>query len=636
MPSLPLNHWIVGSSFGRSDDQTARFLAEGAWEIANPSDADQALVKAMRPGDRIAIKSTFVQKYNLPFDVQGQPVSVLRIKARGTINNNPGTGEKVMVEWDQDYKGADWYFYTFRSTIWQLPTNVEDAQRLIAFIFEDQPQDYEWFLAQPYWRDKYTGDASSRTNSVWIEKTLVSGRPDREDGSHALGKALWSPQASKNGGDIYANMRRVEPGDIILHLTDNSGFTGISRAAGRADDAFRGVAGTEWEGPCYRIELENYVELKPPLPRDQLFKTEPFANELAELVKSGAKGLFFNRKLELNQGAYLTEATPTLLSILNRAYIDAAGVPLPWINAENSAVSDDLPSEVAPYSIEDALQSLFFEPAEIESILLLWRAKKNVILQGPPGVGKSFAATKLAFALMGHAARDRVEFVQFHQSYSYEDFVEGFRPNEQGFKLEFGKFVRFCRRAEADPGNTYVFIIDEINRGNLSKILGELMLLIEGDKRGSEWAMKLASGNVPFHVPANVHLMGLMNTADRSLAVVDYALRRRFAFVDLKPKLRSAKFNAHLQKHGISASVIELIVDRVEALNKEIIADSINLGPGFAIGHSFFCGKPMPSEDELAWFRRIIQTEVAPLLREYWYDAEGRANTWEARLVEGL
>lgn len=636
MSNSRLNYWIVGSAFARSDDQTARFLAEGTWEISNPPEPDRALVKAMRPGDRIAIKSTFVQKHGLPFDVHGQSVSVLRIKARGTITQNQGDGERVSVDWDRRYDGADWYFYTFRSTIWQLPTGIEEAQRLIAFIFSDQPQDYEWFLAQPYWRDKYLTTEMPKTPSVWIEKTLVTGRVDREVGEHALGRALWSPKTSKSGGDIYANMRRVEPGDIVLHLTDNRGFTGISIAAERADDTFEGLVGTEWEGPCYRIALQDYVDLQPPLLRDQLFKTEPFAAELAELVESGAKGLFFNRKLELNQGAYLTEVTPTLLAILNRAYIHAAGKPLPWMDAEDVAEAGDLPAAVAPYSIDDALQSLFLDTTEIEAILLLWRAKKNVVLQGPPGVGKSFAATKLAFALMGQAARDRVEFVQFHQSYSYEDFVEGFRPTEQGFKLEFGKFVQFCRRAEADPSNTYVFVIDEINRGNLSKILGELMLLIESDKRGPEWAIKLASGNVPFHVPANVHLMGLMNTADRSLAVVDYALRRRFAFVDLRPKLRSPKFKAHLQSREIGDAVIELLVDRVEALNQEIIADTINLGSGFAIGHSFFCGKPMPSEDDRAWFRRVIHTEVAPLLREYWYDAEGRATAWEARLLEGL
>ena len=201
------------------------------------------------------------------------------------------------------------------------------------------------------------------------------------------------------------------------------------------------------------------------------------------------------------------------------------------------------------------MQELFLSREEAENILLLWRAKNNIILQGPPGVGKSFAAHKFAFALIGFKDREKVGFVQFHQSYSYEDFVEGFRPTEKGFELKPGKFVEFCRRAEAYPNNRYVFIIDEINRGNLSKILGELMLLIEPDKRDPKWAMPLASGRAPFHVPTNVYIMGLMNTADRSLAVVDYALRRRFAFVALMPKIDSPRFSEHLEMLGISAPI---------------------------------------------------------------------------------
>jgi hypothetical protein len=423
MASMPLNYWIVGSAFReRNDDQTARFLTHGVWEIDRPSASDQAMVKAMQPGDRIAIKSTFVQKHGLPFNNRGQSVSVLRIKARGTITANPSDGERVSVAWDSEYKGGDWYFFTYRGTIWQLPQDSEPAERLIQFIFAGEPQDYDWFLAQPHWRDKYIGADELAPPSVWIEKTLVAGRADREGGDHALGKALWSPQKSKNGGDIYANMRRVEPGDVILHLTDNRGFTGVSIAAERADDTFDGLVGTEWEGPCYRIALCDYVELDPPLLRDQVFRTEPFAAELGELVESGAKGLFFNRKLELNQGAYLTEATPTLLSILNRAYVHAAGKPLPWMDEEETA-KPTASLAASPYSPEDALQSLFLEAAEIDAILLLWRAKKNIVLQGPPGVGKSFAASKLAFALMGQQARDRMEFVQFHQSYAYEELT---------------------------------------------------------------------------------------------------------------------------------------------------------------------------------------------------------------------
>src|SRR6185437_16284245 len=161
------------------------------------------------------------------------------------------------------------------------------------------------------------------------------------------------------------------------------------------------------------------------------------------------------------------------------------------------------------------------------------------------------------------------------------------RPTETGFKLRTGKFVDFCRRAAADLERPYVFVVDEINRGNLSKILGELMLLIESDKRNSSWEMPLAYGNELFHVPRNVHLLGLMNTADRSLAVVDYALRRRFAFVELGPKLESPKFRPALADVNVSPELAEVIVSRIGELNSEIVNDVENLGPGFAIGHSF-------------------------------------------------
>jgi MoxR-like ATPase len=363
-------------------------------------------------------------------------------------------------------------------------------------------------------------------------------------------------------------------------------------------------------------------------------KTEPFATELKELAAAGARGLFYNSNLELNQGAYLTECTPTLLSILARAYRAYAGKDLPLVDVDTETTIE-LAKERA-FTIEDALDGLFLDRNEVADILLLWRAKKNIVLQGPPGVGKSFAAQRLAYALMGARDKSRVGFVQFHQSYSYEDFVEGFRPAGDGFHLQAGKFVRFCREAEADQNSTYVFIIDEINRGNLSKILGELMLLVEPDKRDSNWAISLASGSVPFFVPANVFLIGLMNTADRSLAVVDYALRRRFAFVDLGPKLRSPAFREHVQRLGVEARHVDALVGRIESLNSEIVADVTNLGLGFAIGHSFFCGGPVSDEDGPAWYRRIMRTEILPLLREYWFDAPLKVSEWEERLLAPL
>ena len=331
----------------------------------------------------------------------------------------------------------------------------------------------------------------------------------------------------------------------------------------------------------------------------------------------------------------MTEAGPTLLSVLNRAYQAYSGERLPYIEATPEPGSERS-SPARSYTVDDALEVLFLERQEIEDILTLWTAKKNIILQGPPGVGKSFAAQKLAFALMGEEDLSRLGFVQFHQSYSYEDFVEGFRPTETGFDLRPGKFVEFCRRAEADPHRPYVFIIDEINRGNLSKILGELMVLIENDKRDAKWAMPLASGRLPFYVPTNVNIMGLMNTADRSLAVVDYALRRRFAFVDLKPKLDSPKFRAHLERTGVQSSMVDMLISRIDALNADIVSDVTNLGPGFAIGHSFFCTGPADSEDGPGWYTRIIRTEIVPLLREYWFDAPDKVKSWGGQLLAPL
>ena len=236
-------------------------------------------------------------------------------------------------------------------------------------------------------------------------------------------------------------------------------------------------------------------------------------------------------------------------------------------------------------------------------------------------------ARRLAWCLIGRKDNDPIEMVQFHQSYAYEDFVQGYRPTDDGgFTLKDGVFHRFCGRARANPSTPHVFIIDEINRGNLSRIFGELLMLIEADKRNEDYAVSLTySGPADdrFHVPANVHIFGMMNTADRSLAIVDYALRRRFAFETLEPAFGTdfgrTAFEEHLAGRGADRSLARRISDRIGALNEKISGDQ-ELGPGFRIGHSYF----VPSEDAEpsdTWYDHIVATQIAPLLREYWFDS---------------
>ena len=304
-----------------------------------------------------------------------------------------------------------------------------------------------------------------------------------------------------------------------------------------------------------------------------------------------------------------------------------------WLRNVFKSINEDgkLPPGPRPYDIAAALTDLFLEEAQFRRILDSIALRKNLILQGPPGVGKTFIARRIAWCLMGHNDSRSIEMVQFHQSYAYEDFVQGWRPTETGgFTLRNGVFFEFCKRAEKQPKTPFVFIIDEINRGNLSRKFGELLMLIEADKRGPEHAITLtysASGE-RFSVPDNVHLLGLMNTADRSLAIVDYALRRRFAFETLKPAYGTRKFREYLLEADVDPGLVDRIDRNLSVLNERIRVDK-DLGRGFEVGHSYFV--PEESADE-QWYLGIVESQIAPLLREYWFDRPEQVD----RLVEKL
>lgn len=297
---------------------------------------------------------------------------------------------------------------------------------------------------------------------------------------------------------------------------------------------------------------------------------------------------------------------------------------------EDAFDNEDISVPLTEYPVGEFLKEVYMDRRGYDAIVGLLKTKMNIILQGAPGVGKTFVAKRLAYSMMGVKDISRVELVQFHQSYSYEDFIEGYRPSGAGFELVKGAFYSFCKKAADDEDNDYFFIIDEINRGNLSKIFGELFMLIESDKRGDK--LQLLYSRELFSVPANVHIIGMMNTADRSLAMLDYALRRRFAFVELSPAFDSDGFRDYCA--GLGNPTFEALVREVESLNRAIAEDE-SLGEGFCIGHSYFCNmKPETCTD--AALASIVDYELIPMLKEYWFDEPGKVREWSDRLRRTL
>jgi 5-methylcytosine-specific restriction protein B len=308
-----------------------------------------------------------------------------------------------------------------------------------------------------------------------------------------------------------------------------------------------------------------------------------------------------------------------------------------YVEKLNALFEDDSEDDVEeeektfpPYSSEDFLKEVYMEEKDYNNLIGILRTKKNIILQGAPGVGKTFAAKRLAYSIMGTKDINRVMMVQFHQSYSYEDFIMGFRPSAAGFELKKGAFYNFCKEAEIDTDNDYFFIIDEINRGNLSKIFGELFMLIENDKRGN--SLQLLYSDEKFSVPKNVYIIGMMNTADRSLAMLDYALRRRFAFIEMKPGFDNESFR--LYRMSLASSKFDQLINCVRSLNA-VISNDESLGEGFCIGHSYFCNLSPDTVNEQS-LRAIVEYELIPLLKEYWFDEPNKVRDWSSNLRSAI
>ena len=296
-------------------------------------------------------------------------------------------------------------------------------------------------------------------------------------------------------------------------------------------------------------------------------------------------------------------------------------------NPEPFEEDDEQTEEYETYTDKEFLEQVYMDNHQLQTLKSLLTRKKNLILQGAPGVGKTYAAQRLAYTMMGVKDQDRVKVIQFHQNYSYEDFVMGYKPNaEGGFTLTNGIFYDFCQQARAHREKPYFLIIDEINRGNLSKIFGELLQLIEVGYR--DQPILLAYNKLRFSIPNNLFIIGMMNTADRSLAMIDYALRRRFSFFEMKPGFETSRFKEEIKNK--KDQNLESLVKAIIELNK-VIENDDSLGSGFCIGHSYLCnlGSNYDLED-------IVEYDIIPMLKEYWFDNENKFNQEVQKLRNAL
>lgn len=732
--SAPHATWFVGASYGGTDDQLPRFLAEGIWENGY-DDKLLDVVRSMRPGERIAIKSSYTRKHGLPFDSRGRAVSVMGIKAVGTITENLNDGKRVKVDWAKVEPVREWYFYTHRATIWRVLPGEWMNDALIAFAFDDKPQDVDRFRNEPFWRERYGTTSPEKQRFEWtdfyeaVAEKLLAHADDRTpliEGIHEIASRVpgltylqdkfpdgtsgplrdicpFTTMGTFNRSMTDAN-RKTIAGELakLLGVTVPvpPSFEGIpvlnnqrSWFFAYADKRGAGDIDALWKVFVAASKMVDGDQLDT---RDAFIRAYDEATQVWGVAWNLSTGLYWahpwefltldsqsrhyiNKRLGLNvaisgqqgpcdgraylkllddlrsrfgEDGYPVHSFPDL-SLASWMYKDPVDEPVPAGDIGTNAGAEQetegevreafqVAAPIAPYSVEDILKDgCFLERAEIDRLLDRLRTKKNLILQGPPGTGKTWLAKRLAFALMGQKDDSKVRAVQFHPNLSYEDFVRGWRPTGEGkLSLADGVFMEAIKAASKDPSSKFVVVIEEINRGNPAQIFGELLTLLEAGKRTPNEALELCYPDAdgkrrPVHIPENLYVVGTMNIADRSLALVDLALRRRFAFVGLEPRLGQVWRDWVVKECAVDPGLVADIERRIAELNDQIATDA-RLGKQFRIGHSYVTpAHRLEAGDTKKWFQQVVDTEIGPLLDEYWFDAPDEAQKAIARLTQG-
>lgn len=786
-------YWFLGAKFNGSEDQTERFVRLGIWENGYDNKYLNT-VRGISVGDRVAIKSTYNLKNNLPFDNKGQAVSVMEIKATGIVTKNYGDGKLLEVKWQKTNLNKKWFFFTNIATIWSVKDDEWLSKQLINFTFYNKPQDIDYFRNAPYWRSRYgDNDTNFRTQLFkWIpfyeavaDNLLIYQNKEKRSElmvfinelaiefnlSYLLNKNIHDICPFTALGTFNRNIKEITRKQIakkwaeFLKIEESvpNSFEGIPLLNNQLSWFFTNSENQQqeidnlWEfyatalkfsnaDENYQDEFEQKFDLVMSQPycswqlTNGLFWIRPHAYVVLDKVskvyltdelglikdKRLSKGHFngndylklldnlavrfnedyfpnhsfpelyltalrkyqssishneslisnnqwqfkllqlikelcqkngtdvFQRKEFLNKyREQLEEEFPnnsvigesvsnTLQRLRDKDFLQFLGngkyrLRSDNIDEQNEEIiesDDDIVEQLLvkqPYTLENLIQeSCFVDEQQLQQMLASLKIRKNIILQGPPGTGKTWLAKRLANIVIGYKDSNNIRAIQFHPNLSYEDFIRGFRPASDGkLALIDGPFLEIIHQARNDPQSKYVMVIEEINRGNPAQIFGEMLTLLEADKRTPSEALELTYRREQengIYIPDNLYVIGTMNIADRSLALVDFALRRRFAFFTLDPNFSEKWLSYMIKKTGLNSKLLEEIKERMNELN-EFIAQDRMLGSAFAIGHSYLTHhRAIPKSEGLVWYQNIIDTEVKPLLEEYWFDEKDKLN----------